>query len=354
MAPKTQKALVVPALKAPWELRTGYPVPVPGLDEVRVQVMATSLNPADWKIQKNGMPFVKTYPFIGGLDAAGIVDEVGENVKNVAKGDRIMCAGGWEPKYAAFQEYFLHPADLVVKIPDNLSFDEATTIPLVLATVAVPMWSKSQMGHLGMPAPWHEGGDQYRGKPALVTAGASSVGQLAIQLARMQGFSPIITTCSPKHAEYLESLGATHTLDRALPEAAALAAVRAATGGAGVAFAYDVVGARPTTRLCYVALADGGVAALMAPSLECIEDLKREGDGKRTARPFGSFQLPGARELGLEVVARLPGWLADGTVRPTRVEVLPGGLSGIPEGLERMVRNEVSGVKLVVHPHETA
>ncbi|KAH9921178.1 GroES-like protein [Epithele typhae] len=353
MVPQTQKALVVPELKAPWELRSDQPIPEPGANEVRMKVMATSLNLADWKVQMGLIPFVKTYPFIGGLDAAGFVDEVGENVKNVVKGDRIMCQGGWDPKHATFQEYFLTPADLVIKMPENLSFDEATTIPLVLATAVVPMWSKSEMGHTGMPAPWEDGGDNFKGQPALITGGSSSVGQMAIQLARMQGFSPIITTSSPKHTEHLQSLGATHVLDRALSEADALAAIRTITGNAGVPFAYDAIGAPQTTRVCYAALADGGAAALMAMSLACIEDLKREGDGKRTVHPYGSFEMRGARELGREVAARLPGWIAEGAIRPTRFEVLRGGLNGVVEGLERMARNEVSGMKLVVHPPET-
>ena len=89
MAPQTQKALVSASQGAPWELRTDWPVPKPGPKEVLVKLAATALNPADWKIQAFGAPFV-SWPFLGGLDGAGIVEEVGAEVTSVAKGDK-MC-----------------------------------------------------------------------------------------------------------------------------------------------------------------------------------------------------------------------------------------------------------------------
>ena len=88
--PQTQKALVIPTERAPWELRTDWPVPAPGPKEVLVKVVAAALNPIDWKIQSRGVFFVKDYPYNGGMDGAGIVEAVGEGVTTLSKGDR-MC-----------------------------------------------------------------------------------------------------------------------------------------------------------------------------------------------------------------------------------------------------------------------
>ncbi len=63
-------------------------VPTPGPKDVLVKIIAAGLNPADWKIQAYGIDWVP-YPFIGGSDAAGVVEEVGSEVTNLTKGDRV-------------------------------------------------------------------------------------------------------------------------------------------------------------------------------------------------------------------------------------------------------------------------
>ena len=138
-----------------------------------------------------------------------------------------------------------------LQIPENLTFEQAASIPLCLTTVACGIWTHgSDTTSLGLTAPWEEGGSsKYAGKPALILGGSSSVGQFgtlahrpcvfarwsdweptAIQAARMNGFSPIITTSSLKHTAFLEPLGATHVLDRTLPPAALLSEIAKAAG----------------------------------------------------------------------------------------------------------------------------
>ena len=90
--PQTQKALVIPTERAPWELRTDWPVPAPGPKEVLVKVVAAALNPIDWKIQSRGVFFVKDYPYNGGMDGAGIVEAVGEGVTTLTKGDKMYVS----------------------------------------------------------------------------------------------------------------------------------------------------------------------------------------------------------------------------------------------------------------------
>ena len=90
MAPQTQKALVLAAEGASWELRTDWPVPTPGPRGVLVRLAATALNPAEWKIQAYGAAAFGGYPFLGGLDGAGVVEEIGAEVIGIARGDK-MC-----------------------------------------------------------------------------------------------------------------------------------------------------------------------------------------------------------------------------------------------------------------------
>ena len=93
MAPTTQKALGVVAEGEPWKILNDRPVPTPGPNEVLVKVISAALNPADWKIQTYGLSAMGgTYPFIGGIDGAGVVEEVGSEVNNLAKGDKVCVA----------------------------------------------------------------------------------------------------------------------------------------------------------------------------------------------------------------------------------------------------------------------
>ena len=85
----TQKALYIPEKQAPFKVGDA-PLYEPGPKEVLVKNFATALNPVDWKIQKGPYDFfATTYPFILGLDGAGIVEKVGAEVTNVAKGDKM-------------------------------------------------------------------------------------------------------------------------------------------------------------------------------------------------------------------------------------------------------------------------
>ena len=87
MAPSTQKALLLKEKNGSLGVDT-FPVPKPGPKDVLVKVQAAALNPVDWKIQKYGI-FVETYPAILGTDLSGDVEEIGEDVTDFKKGDRV-------------------------------------------------------------------------------------------------------------------------------------------------------------------------------------------------------------------------------------------------------------------------
>ncbi|RPD59722.1 GroES-like protein [Lentinus tigrinus ALCF2SS1-6] len=350
MAPTTQKALGLPAEGQPFTLLDAWPIPTPGPDEILVKIMSAALNPGDWKVQTYGVSVIGgTYPYISGLDGAGVIEEVGPQVKNFTKGDKVTFQGGVDGRvHSTFQQYC---------IPDNLTFDQAASVPLSLATVATGSWPHEPGAQsLNFPAPWEEQGlTKFKGKPALIMGGSSSVGQYAIQLAKLQGFSPIIATSSLKHADYLKSLGATHVLDRSLFPEAIAAELQKITGGKPIAYAYDAIAEAATQHLAYDALAADGALVVVDPFSQAIlaEKVKRDAGARKVVYPRAALQWPDNKKLGVELYARLEEWLRTGVVVPNRVEVLPGGLHGISEGLERMKANKVSGVKLVVRPQET-
>lgn len=87
MAPTTQKALYLPEKFGDYTVGD-IPVPKPGNGEVLLKVIATSLNPVDWKIKKYGI-FLEQFPALLGTDLAGVVEEVGEGVTEWKHGDKV-------------------------------------------------------------------------------------------------------------------------------------------------------------------------------------------------------------------------------------------------------------------------
>ncbi|KAG6372052.1 chaperonin 10-like protein [Boletus reticuloceps] len=203
----------------------------------------------DVNIQKSGFFEIKGYPVILGEEGAGVVLKVSDGVRNLARGDNVFvpsicltrgvryaCAehvhlrrlfqATFGNKYGSFQEHCLVLAEIAAKIPPNLSYEEAASILIAFAPFAVATYAQRPQG-IGLTPPFEEGGrDKYAGRPIVIFGGAASVGQQAIQLAKLSGFSPIITTASLHNEDLLLSLGATHILDRKLPNAALIKRVR--------------------------------------------------------------------------------------------------------------------------------
>lgn len=172
----------------PEVLQINHDVPEPhaGPGQVRVAVHATSVNPYDWKLRSGfleGMVPV-SFPMIPGLDAAGVVDEVGDGVEGVSVGDRVAGLGS-----ATAAEYAV--LDAFALVPDTLTWAEAGALGLGVET------AERTLNELAVE----------EGQTLLIDGGAGGVGTPAIQLARKRG-ARVIATASEANQEYLRSLGA--------------------------------------------------------------------------------------------------------------------------------------------------
>jgi len=320
---------------------------------VRVKVLATVLNPIDGKIQKAGI-FVENFPAVIGSDAAGTVDKVGEGVTGFKAGDRVVHEGWYlENDKGTFQQYDIVPAEILAKIPSSMSFEEAATIPLGLATAVVGLYlplgeaakSFNPDGNagIGLTPPWTpEGKNKYAGQPIVILGGSSSVGQFAIQLARLSGFSPIITTSSLKHEANLKSFGATHVIGR---DGDTTAEIKKHLPNGTTGVLYDAISTKDTQTLAVaVTTPDALIALTLVPNPEV------DFGGRKPIRTFGNFHAN--RKIGVSLFKALPELLETGAIKPNPVEIVPGGLKGIIDGLEKLSQNKVSGTKLVGQPWE--
>ncbi|KAI0324000.1 GroES-like protein [Cubamyces sp. BRFM 1775] len=360
--PATHKALLLHKESTPYVVGE-VPVPRPGPSDVLVKVMACALNPVDYALvdPPYSKTFISSWPHIAGCDGAGIVVEVGKEVTNLKEGDKILFQGdSHNPQmFATFQQYAVVPADLTAIIPENITFDQAATIPVALATDVLVLYNQHPAAEnlgLRLKPVWEpEGATAYAAKPAFIVGGAASLGQYAIQLARLAGHSPIITTASLHNTELLKSLGATHVIDRFRSNESILAELPKLTDGKPIEYSFLTIPFdQDACRLARDALAPGGALATVSPSPTFLpEDVANPGAGKRIGYVFGSVRLPHTREISIAMFKHLTPWLAEGLLKPNPVEILPNGLEGISEGLARMKANKVSGVKLVARPQET-
>jgi len=225
-----------------------------------------------------------------------------------------------------------------------LSFDQAATIPLCLATAACGLYNSVDKAGLGLTYPWiAEGEGKYSGQSILIYGGSSSVGQYTTQLARMSGFSPIVVVASKKHEEYLKSLGATHLIDR---NADVVEVMKTITKDGKVDYGFDTISSQDTQNAAIEVIKDGSSLVLV---LQAVEGLNV--GNKKTTLPFGQVHVH--RELGVSLYKALPKLLEDETIKPNRPQVIPGGLAkGIVDGVALLEAEKVSGVKLIVHPQE--
>ncbi|KAF5326954.1 hypothetical protein D9619_004014 [Psilocybe cf. subviscida] len=355
--PKTQKALYLTARDGELVVGDTFAVPTPAPNEVLIKIHAASLNPVDWKIRARGLGFVTKFPAVIGADIAGEVVAVGEDVKEWKTGDRVATPGQPENSKAAFQQHAVAYASHLSRIPESVSYDEAAALPVVAMAAWVGLYSAQPHG-FGLTAPVSSAKRGiYAGTPLVVLGGATSVGQLVIQLGRVSGFSPIITTASLTHTARLTNLGASHVLDRNLSTPELRASIMKITAEP-ITLVYDAVSHSNTLEQGLEILAPGGQladvsATLYAPSPEALARAEAQGKTKRLI--VGMLRLPRNIEL-LETFFHdvLHDLLKDGQIKPNTIEVLPNGLHGIPDGLQRMEDDRVSGIKLIARPQETA
>lgn len=200
---------------------TRVPVPELGPGEVRVRHNAIGLNFIDI-YQREGL-YPLTYPTGLGLEAAGIVEAVGENVRRFRVGDRIAYANGPPGAYA---QAHLVAEDRAVQLPEDIDFETAAAGMLKGMTAE---YLVRRVFHVK------------QGDTILVHAAAGGVGLILCQWARSLGATVIGTVGSQAKAELAREHGCDHVILYDREDVAAR--VREITNGHGVAVVYDSVGA---------------------------------------------------------------------------------------------------------------
>ncbi|MGC9997416.1 MAG: NAD(P)-dependent alcohol dehydrogenase [Terriglobia bacterium] len=173
--------------------------PTPGSGEVLIKVQAASVNPYDWHFMR-GLPyFVRLLAGIAtpkerrlGVDGAGYVEAVGRNVAQFKAGDAVFgtCRG-------AFAEYACAPERTLARKPDNVTFEQAATVPIAGLTALQGLRDK---------------GNIQAGVKVLINGAAGGVGTFAVPIAKSFG-AEVTGVCSTRNVEMVRSIGADEVID---------------------------------------------------------------------------------------------------------------------------------------------
>jgi len=219
----------------------GHPDPVMGDDELLVRIRATALNRADLLQRRGKHPPPKGVPDILGLEMAGEVASVGPASGGWKPGDRVcaLLPGG------GYAELVSIPAGLAMRIPENLSFEQAAAIPEVFLTAYRNLFDVCGLG---------------AGDAVLIHAGGSGVGTAAIQLVKEAGGSSLVTAGAPEKIARCVALGARAGWNYKDGPFAPWVAEQ--TGGRGVDIVLDFVGAPFFEQNLKVLAVDGRMAVI--------------------------------------------------------------------------------------------
>ena len=286
------------------------PDPHPGPGQVRIAVRAAGVNPSDWKKREGLMD--PELPQTMGYEAAGVVDELGEGVADVAVGDRVF---GLSAEGAAQAE--LAVLSFYAPIPPSLDFPGAAALPAAIETAT------RALDQLGV------GAGAGRGSTLLINGASGSVGSAAVQLAVVRG-ARVIGTASPANHDYLRSLGA-----EPVAYGEGLAGRVRALAPDGVDAALDVAGSGVLPEL--IELADGSEYVVTIADFGGAREHGvrfSSGDAGRAVHALGEigeliesgrFSLPVARTFPLAEIAQAHRVGEDGHVRGKLVLVVGPG-----------------------------
>lgn len=217
-------------------------VPRPGRGEIQIRVKALGLNRAEALIRAGSYIETPALPSGLGLEAAGIVETVGEDVHGFAPGDAVSVVPPLSMvRWPAYGELATYPAELVVKHPPSLSWEGAAAVWMQYVTAYGALIDIAKLR---------------REDFVVITAASSSVGLAAIQIANMVGATTIAVTRTSGKKQALLEFGASHVIASA--EEDLEARLSEIAGPEGVRVVFDAVGG-PSFEPLTAAMSRGGI-----------------------------------------------------------------------------------------------
>ncbi|MFN7388312.1 NADPH:quinone oxidoreductase family protein [Brevundimonas sp.] len=167
--------------------------PTPRAGEVVIEVKAVGINFPDTLIIEDRYQFRPERPFAPGGEVAGVIEAVGEGVKGLFKGDRVIAVPGW----GGLVERIAVRADSVIKMPDAMPFEEAAALVLTYGTAYYALKDRANLK---------------AGEALLVLGAAGGVGAAAVELGKAMGAHVIAAASTGDKVQFALELGADNGL----------------------------------------------------------------------------------------------------------------------------------------------
>ncbi|KAI0486475.1 alcohol dehydrogenase-like protein [Xylaria cf. heliscus] len=358
--PRNQQSAVICQSKSPGtnlRVTDSAPLPLPiSADQILVRTVAVAINPCDWKMPDN-FPSIGS---IGGSDFAGTIVALGSDVQAshpaLHVGDRVCGAvHGFNPANptgGCFSEYVAATADILLKIPNDVSWEEAAAIGGTgIATLGIVFFEHLKLDiHPLKPTVSR---DPF---PVLVYGGGTATGTMAIQLLKALGLRPL-AVCSSQSAGLALSYGAEKTFDYNDPSCSA--DIKHYTRGR-LGHVVDIIANSDSLKLCYDAMGRLGGTYV---GLELLPDEKPK---RQLIKPSwvmgqtvfgkallldGGYERPAMaehRELGKRWFGEVQDLWDRKVIRPHPVRVGPDvGLHAVIEGVGLLRSGAIAREKLV-------
>lgn len=304
--------------------------PVPGADEVLIDVHAAALSFMDTLMVAGRYQMKPALPFVPGSDAAGVVLAVGPGVRHVRVGDRV-AGSHW---FGGMAERMVAPASSVMKLPDRVGFEIGVSVRYAYGTASYALRTRAQLRP---------------GEVVFVGGAAGGVGMAAIDVARWIGATVIAGTGSAARCEVACRQGAAHAVDYSSePVRDRLLDL---TQGRGVDVYFDTVGG-PLFGAVARAMAWGGRMLPIGFASGEIPSLAMNQPLLKNYSVVGCYWGPWAAREPDECRAadeRIFAAVAQGHLRPQVSQVLP--MSSFADGLKRLAtRQAIARIVLRVKP----
>ena len=301
------------------------PDPVPGKRQVAIRVHACGVNFADTLIVQGKYQERPELPFVPGSEVAGEVIALGEGVKGIALGQRVMAL----TSVGGFAEIALASADTLIPLPDGIDFADAAAFTVAYGTSHVALETRAQLK---------------AGETLIINGASGGVGLTALEIGKMMGATVIGLASTEEKRALVAERGADHVFDVADPE---LRDKVKALGGADVG--YDVVGGEAFNtmlrcmkfegRLLTVGFASGEIPQVPA-NLLLVKNISVVGVY------WGSYARNNPSVL-MKSLVQLTQWLKEGQLRPHVSAVY--SLDEATKGLEALANRQSVG-KVVIKP----
>lgn len=217
-------------------------VPGPGPGEIQIRVKALGLNRAEAMLRTGSYIQAARLPSGLGFEAAGLVEAIGEGVDGFAPGDAVSVVPPISmTRWPAYGELATFPAELAVKHPSSLGWEQAAAVWMQYVTAYGALIDIAKL---------------HAGDFVVITAASSSVGLAAIQIANMVGATPIAVTRTSDKKQALIDFGAAHAVASA--EEDLESRLKAIAGTRGVRVVFDPVGG-PAFEPLTAAMSRGGI-----------------------------------------------------------------------------------------------